>query len=65
MIKVNLVQLQKNLNEVNYPINKKDLIKHAEEKGADEKILRALKQLPLQDYETLATVSKALDNLES
>ncbi|BAZ14979.1 hypothetical protein NIES4071_68490 [Calothrix sp. NIES-4071] len=64
MIKVNVVQIQKNLNEVNYPINKKDLIKHAEEKGVDEKILRIFKQLPLRDYETLSDVSKALDNLE-
>lgn len=60
MAKLNSTQLEKNLNEVNYPVSKKDLIMHAEEKGADEKILRALKQLPNQQYETPADVGKAL-----
>ncbi|RUT06819.1 hypothetical protein DSM106972_030760 [Dulcicalothrix desertica PCC 7102] len=65
MIKVNLVQIQKKLKEVNYPINKKDLIKHADEKGANEKILRFFKQLPLRDYQTATDVSEALNNLDS
>ena len=65
MVKVNVMQIQKNLNEVTYPINKKDLIKHAEEKGVDEKILKIFKQLPLRDYQTITDVSQALDNLES
>lgn len=65
MIKVNMVQMQKNLSEVNYPINKKDLIRYAKEKGADDKILRFFKQLPLRDYETPTGVSKALNNLDS
>lgn len=60
MAKVNLVQLQKNLIGVDYPISKKDLIMHAEQTGADEKVLRALKQLPNEQYETTADVSKAL-----
>lgn len=58
------VQLKKNLNEVNYPINKKDLIKNAEEKGFDEKVLRILKKIPYQDYETSTDVSEAIANLK-
>jgi hypothetical protein len=61
MAKVNLGQLEKNLNEVNYPLSKKDLIKYAEEKGTDEEVLRALKQLPSKEYETLADVTKAIN----
>ena len=64
MATVNLVQLQKNLNEVDYPVSKKDLIKHAEEKGADEVILRTIKQLPLEQYETADDVSKAISDIE-
>ena len=60
MARVNQVQLQKNLNEVNYPVSKKDLITHAEQKGVDEGVLRAFKQLPSQQYETPADVSKAI-----
>lgn len=63
MATVNTVQLQKNLNEVDYPVSKKDLIQHAEQKGADEGILRAFKQLPSQQYETAADVSKAIGDI--
>lgn len=63
MANVNPVQLQKNLNEVAYPISKKDLIKHAEQKGADEKVLRVLKQIPLKEYETAEAVSLAIGNI--
>lgn len=64
MPKVNLVRLQRNLNEVNYPVNKQDLIMHAEEKGADEAVLRALKKLPSQEYATPTEVSQAIGVLE-
>ncbi len=64
MTKVNPVQLQKSLNEVDYPTSKKDLIKHAEQKGVDEKVLHLLKQLPLEEYETSGAVSQAIANIE-
>ena len=60
MTTINLVQLQKNLNEIDYPVSKTELIMYAEQTGVDEGILRALKQLPLQHYETAADVSKAI-----
>lgn len=63
MNKVNSVQLQKNLNEVNYPVSKQRLIEHAEQKGADERVLRAFKQLPSKQYETPADVSSAINDL--
>ena len=63
MARVNSVQLQKNLSEVNYPVSKQGLISHAEQKGADERILRAFKQLPSQQYQTPADVSKAINDL--
>jgi hypothetical protein len=64
MITVNSVQLNKSLNEADYPISKKDLIKNAEETGVDEKVLRILKKLPFKNYETLTDVSEALANLQ-
>ncbi|KAF3891349.1 DUF2795 domain-containing protein [Tolypothrix bouteillei VB521301] len=60
MFRVNRVQLQKNLNEVQYPVSKKDLIFYAEEKGVDERVLRALRHLPNQQYETATDVSQAM-----
>ncbi|WP_445638070.1 DUF2795 domain-containing protein [Nostoc sp. DSM 114161] len=64
MSTLNLAQLNKSLNEVEYPISKKDLIKNAEEKGFDEKVLRALKKLPYRDYNTLTDVSEAIEQIE-
>ncbi|BAY22503.1 hypothetical protein NIES2100_22660 [Calothrix sp. NIES-2100] len=64
MSTVNSVQLNKSLNELNYPISKKDLIKNAEEKGFDEKVLRVLKKIPYQDYETSIDISEAIAKLK-
>ncbi len=64
MAKVNPIQLQKNLNEVNYPLSKKDLIMYAEQKGVDEQVLRLLKQLPSKQYETATDVSLAIGESE-
>ncbi len=64
MAKVNPAQLEKNLNEVDYPISKKDLIKHAELKGFDEVVLRTLKQLPSKQYETIVDLNIAIDNIQ-
>jgi hypothetical protein len=60
MVKVNLMQLEKNLNQVEYPVSKKNLIMYAEQKGVDEGVLRLLKKLPNKQYETQAEVSKAI-----
>ncbi|MBW4561009.1 MAG: DUF2795 domain-containing protein [Mojavia pulchra JT2-VF2] len=60
---LNLVQLNKSLNEVDYPISKKDLIKNAEEKGIDEKVLRVLKKIPYKNYDTPTDVSEAIEHL--
>ncbi|MBD6617458.1 DUF2795 domain-containing protein [Komarekiella sp. 'clone 1'] len=64
MMRVNTVQLQNSLNEVSYPLSKQDLVRYAEEKGIDERVLRALKQLPSKEYQTLADVSKAISESE-
>jgi hypothetical protein len=64
MSPLNLVQLNKSLNEVDYPISKIALIRNAEEKGADEKVLRILKKIPLKDYATPTDVSEAIERLK-
>ena len=45
---------------MDYPASKEDLVKHAEEKGADDEVLSALKDLPDRKYETPADVNKEL-----
>lgn len=65
MARAKSVQLEKTLNEVVYPVSKKDLIRYAEEKGADEAVLRALKQLPSRQYETLADLKQVINPIDS
>ena len=64
MAKVNPIQLQKHLKGVDYPASKQDLIDHAKQQGADENALSALEQLPDEQYETPAEVSKAIGQEE-
>jgi hypothetical protein len=58
--KINPIQLQKHLKGVDYPANKQDLIKKAQENGADENIVAALEQLSNESFQTPADVNEAL-----
>lgn len=64
MAKVNPIQLQKHLKGLDYPASKQDLIECAEKEGADDAVRSTLEQLPEQEYETPAEVSKAIGQLE-
>jgi len=64
MAKSNPIQLQKHLKGVDYPASKEDLIAHAKKQGADEDALSTLQQLPDEQYETPADVSKAVGEIE-
>jgi Protein of unknown function (DUF2795) len=58
------VQVQKFLGGLDYPASKQDLVKRAEQKGADEHVRSTLEQQPDGDYETPADVSKAIGKVE-
>ncbi len=64
MAKVNPIQLQKYLKGMDYPAKKQDLLEHAKEQGADRDICSTLEQLPDEEYETPADVSKAVGAIE-
>ena len=53
---VNPIQIQKYL--------KSDLLENAEREGAEEDVRSTLEQLPDQEYENPADVSKALGNID-
>lgn len=64
MARVNPIQVQKHLKGIDYPVNKENLIKHAQEHGADEDLQSILGELPDEEYETAADVSKAIGQIE-
>jgi hypothetical protein len=62
---VNPIQLQKYLKGVNYPVSKDELIKQAEQNGADQNVLDTLKQLPDKQFEGPSGVSKAIGDMDT
>lgn len=64
MAEVNPIQLQKHLKGVDYPTSKEDLVKHAQNQGADKQALSLLQQLPDKEYESPTDVSKAVGEIE-
>jgi hypothetical protein len=64
MAAINPIQLEKFLKGVNYPARKADLIKRAEQNGADEQARAALQQLPDQQFASPADVSKAVGAID-
>lgn len=64
MAAINPIQLQKFLKDMDYPAAKDELVRHAEQQGADENARSVLERLPDQEYQTPADVSEAVGKLE-
>ena len=64
MASVNPIQLEKYLKGVDYPASKNDLIKRAEQNGADQRVLETLKQLPDRTFDGPSGISKAIGNID-
>lgn len=64
MAAINPIQLQKFLKGMDYPAAKDELVRHAEQQGADENARSVLERLPDQEYQTPADVSEAVGKLE-
>jgi hypothetical protein len=60
MAKVHPLELQKYLQQVDYPVDKEHLIAHAQQQGADEKVLSVLSKFIDKTYLTAAEVSQTL-----
>jgi hypothetical protein len=56
--KVNPIELQKHLSGVDYPAQRDDLVRAAEQNGADDGTLEVLRGLPDRTYEGPSGVSK-------
>ncbi len=58
----NPIDLQKHLSGVDYPASKDDLVRTAEEQGADDELLEALRGMPDTEYDSPTAVSKAVSS---
>jgi hypothetical protein len=65
MAGVTLEDVFEPLNDLDYPADKEDVVRHAESRGAPEGVLRALRALPLGDYASREELGRALGTVES
>ena len=49
---------------MNHPAHKVDLLKRAEQNGADDQVRSTLEQLPDQQFNSAADVSKAIGTID-
>jgi Protein of unknown function (DUF2795) len=52
------IEVQKALKNMNYPANKEDLVKHAKDRDASDKVVQDIENLPDKEYTSAADVSK-------
>lgn len=64
MAKINPIQLQKFLKGMDYPASRDELIEQARQNGADEEAISTLEQLPDEEFQTPAEVSKAVGEIQ-
>ncbi len=64
MAKVNPVQVQKFLGGMDYPANKQDIVKKAEQEGADEHVRSTLEQIPDRQYDGPNAVSHEIGKVQ-
>jgi hypothetical protein len=64
MARVNSIEVQKYLKGIDYPMNKENLVKHAQENGADKELQSILQELPRDEFQTPADVNKAIGEIE-
>lgn len=54
------IELQKHLSGLDYPVGKDEVVQKAQDSGADDSILEALRSLPEQQYEKPTHVTEAV-----
>jgi hypothetical protein len=59
---VSPIDIQKALGGMDYPATRAEIVKHAEQHGADAEVLTALKRVEDREYEGPSEVSAAVFN---
>jgi hypothetical protein len=61
---VSPVEVEKCFKGMNYPAKKEDLIKHAQQQGANQDVMEVLKEMRDQDFNSPIDVSKAVGEID-
>ena len=57
-MQVSPIEVQKALKDIDYPVRKKELIKHAKKHNASSEVIEVLEDLPEKEFTNAADVSK-------
>jgi Protein of unknown function (DUF2795) len=57
---VSPIDIQKALGGMDYPASKSDIVRHAEQQGADKEVIDALNRIEDREYEGPSGVSSAV-----
>lgn len=63
-VRISPVEIQRYLSGVNYPASKEDLINRAQDNDASQEVFDVINELPDQEYESPAQVSKEIAKTE-
>lgn len=61
---VNPIQVQKFLKGVDYPTSKDELIKKAQEEGADQNVISTLQSMPDDNFNSPNDVAQSIGKIE-
>jgi len=64
MAYANPAEVERYLKGVNYPAKKQDLIKHAQQQGANQDVIEVLKEMRDQDFNSPVEVNKAVGEID-
>jgi hypothetical protein len=59
-VSANPVEIQDYLAGFDFPISKEDLLRRAQETGAETEVLEALRSLPVEQFSSPVEISEAL-----
>ncbi|MER7335116.1 MULTISPECIES: DUF2795 domain-containing protein [unclassified Micromonospora] len=57
------VQLQEYLAGLDYPVSREDLVRWGQENGVSTEMLQMLRSLPMEEFDSPAELSEALNTL--
>ncbi|MFN8585795.1 MAG: DUF2795 domain-containing protein [Dehalococcoidia bacterium] len=63
MPEVNPINVQKFLGGIDYPVEKQQLVEHAQDQGADDEVGHALERPPMDRFNSPNDLSEAIGKL--
>jgi uncharacterized protein DUF2795 len=60
----NPAEIERYLKGMNYPAKKEDLIKHAQQQGANQNVIEVLREMRDQNFNSPVEVSKAVGEVD-